>query len=352
MVLVMNRKIILITVIVLFLLVLPSFMLFSPKPVNQSGNETEVLAQDLNTPWAMDFLPNDTIIFTQRGGKVSTLDKNGVKTVGDINVIQNGESGLLGIAVDPQFAENRYVYLYYTSDSGNRVSRFVLKDKLENETVLIDNIPSAQIHNGGRIKFGPDGELYVTTGDASNGTSAQDKNSLAGKILRLNKDGSVPADNPFNNYVYSYGHRDPQGLVWNIQNGTLYESEHGNVRNDEINIITMGSNYGWPIHEGNGTFSGYVSPIRCYTEFTLAPSGIAFYKNNLYVAGLRGNQLRKVSLSDDGKTVVGEQALFTDLGRIRDVVEHNGYLYICTSNRDGRGIPKIDDDKIIRIKVD
>ena len=313
--------------------------------MNQSGNETEVLAQDLNVPWAIDFLPNDTMIFTQRAGKISILDKNGVQTVGNISVIQNGESGLLGLVVDPHFAENRYIYLYYTSENGNRVSRFILNDKLENETVLIDSIPSAQIHNGGRIKFGPDGKLYVTTGDASNGTSAQDKNSLSGKILRLNKDGSIPVDNPFNSYVYSYGHRDPQGLAWDTQNGILYESEHGNIRNDELNIITPGSNYGWPIHEGNGTFPRYVSPIRCYTEFTLAPSGISFYKNNLYVAGLRGNQLRNISLSNDGKSVIGEQALFTDFGRIRDVVEHNGYLYICTSNKDGRGIPKVGDDK-------
>jgi glucose/arabinose dehydrogenase len=298
----------------------------------------------------MDFLPNEKMIFTQRGGNVSLLDNDGVKNIGNINVTANGESGLLGVAVDPQFTQNNYIYLYYTSSSGNRVSRFILTDKLQNETILIDNIPSAAIHNGGRIKFGPDGKLYITTGDASNSTSAQDINSLSGKVLRMNKDGTVPADNPFKNYVYTYGNRDPQGLAWN-SNGILYESEHGATQNDEINILQPGVNYGWPIYQGNISASGYQAPLFAYTNFTLAPSGMAFYNDKLYIAGLRGSQLRQITLSNDGTIITGQEATFTQLGRIRDVVAHNGYIYICTSNRDGRGIPQVGDDKIIRIKV-
>ncbi len=226
-----------------------------------------------------------------------------------------------------------------------------LNDKLENETVLIDNIPSGNIHNGGRIKFGPDGKLYITTGESGNRPLAQDINSTGGKILRINKDGTSPSDNPFGNYVYSYGLRDPQGITWNPITKEMYASEHGATRYDEINIIEKGGNYGWPNYQGNESPQGYIKPLIFYTDFTLAPSGIAYYNNALYVAGLRGSQLRKISLSADGKSVNGEEELFTDLGRIREVVEHDGYLYISTSNRDGRGIPQSGDDKIIRIKI-
>lgn len=344
----MNRKLLIIPVIMILTVLI---ILIIPKPVTQTGFQSDILAENLNIPWAMDFLPNNTMIFTQRGGDVSLLDNNGVKNIGHINVTANGESGLLGVAVDPQFSKNKYIYLYYTSATGNRVSRFVLNDKLENETVILNNIPSASIHNGGRIKFGPDGQLYITTGDANNRTAAQDINSLSGKILRINKDGSVPADNPFKNYVYTYGNRDPQGLAWNPNNGILYESEHGETQNDEINILVAGGNYGWPIYQGNNKAPGYQSPFSVYTNFTLAPSGMAFYNNKLYIAGLRGSQVRQINLSENGTSITGQQAILTQLGRIRDVVVHDGYIYICTSNRDGRGIPEIGDDKIIRIKV-
>lgn len=323
----------------------------SPQPTPAEGTTT-ILAENLDVPWAMDFLPNGTMIFTERAGTVNLLENNSTIKVADINVSQQTESGLLGVAVDPNFTENRYIYLYYTHDGGvNRISRFVLDGSLENETVLLDDIPGGPIHNGGRLKFGPDGKLYATTGESGDENLAQNINSTGGKILRLNPDGTVPSDNPYGNYVYSYGHRDPQGITWNPSNGILYESEHGDTMNDEINIIVRGGNYGWPIVQGNENQSGYVSPIRVYTDFTLAPSGIAFYQDRLYVAGLRGSQLRVLNLSTDGKTVIGESVLISDLGRIRDVVEHDGYLYISTSNRDGRGSPQSGDDKIIRIKI-
>lgn len=346
----MRRNLLILGIILLVLVIVVGVYLILPSQIQDTNNQTEIMADNLEVPWAMAFLPDGGMIFTERPGRVNILDDKQVKLVANINTTANSESGLLGVAVDPEFNQNRYIYLYYTSGSFNRVSRFQLGEKLENETILIGNIPAAQIHDGGRLKFGPDGKLYITTGDASQRELAQDTNSLAGKILRMNSDGSVPSDNPFGNYVYSYGHRNPQGIAWG-PDGIMYASEHGQSSNDEINIITRGSNYGWPVIEGNQTSPGMVSPLRAFTEFTLAPSGLAYYQGNLYSAGLRGNQLRQVKLSADGQSVVGEEARFQDLGRVRDVVEYNGYLYISTSNRDGRGIPKSGDDRIVRVKI-
>ncbi len=349
----MRKWIILIVVIVVILIVAGLISLFiQPAPPSAPRGETTTLAQNLDVPWAIDFLPNGTLIFTERVGRVNLLENNGtIIKVADINVSQVTESGLLGVAVDPNFTENKYIYLYYTHDGGvKRISRFLMNGSLSNETVLLDNIPGGSIHNGGRLKFGPDGKLYATTGEGGNSNLAQDINSTGGKILRLNPDGTVPIDNPYGNYVYSYGNRDPQGIAWN-PNGILYESEHGASMNDEINIITKGGNYGWPVVQGDQNTSGYISPIMVYTNFTLAPSGIAFYQNHLYVTGLRGSQLRVLNLSSDGKSITGESILVNNIGRIRDAVVHDGFLYICTSNRDGRGFPQSGDDKIIRIKI-
>lgn len=348
----MKIKLMVIAVIpIILLVILTVFILFIPQSINETGYSSEILTQNLEVPWAIDFLPDGRMIFTERGGKVSIMEGQNVLIVGQVNVTQNSESGLLGIAVDPNFTQNNYIYVYYTFGNYNRISRFKLVgNQISNETVLLDNIPASSIHNGGRLKFGPDGKIYATTGEAGNSQLAQDLGSLGGKILRINSDGSIPEDNPFGSYVYSYGHRDPQGITWS-KNGTMYESEHGQTRNDEINIIIKGGNYGWPTYEGNETSQGYIKPLRAYTELTLAPSGIAYYQGTLYVAGLRGTQLRKLTLSNDGERIIGEKATFTQLGRVREVVEHNGYLYITTSNRDGRGVPQSGDDKIIRIKM-
>ena len=347
-----KQKVVPIILLIVFILIIFLFyQLFNQEIEDYENFELEILAKNLDTPWAIDFFPNGKIIFTERYGRVSllNLETKEIKIIGEIDVSEKGESGLLGIAIDPEFEENNFVYVYYTHENGNRVSRFTFNEqneKIESEFILLDNIPSARFHDGGRIKFGPEGKLYIATGDATDPSSAQNLNSLAGKILRMNKDGTIPEDNPFGNYIYSYGHRNSQGLVWN-ENGELFSSEHGPTRNDEINIIIKGENYGWPV-ECN-VKSEFINPIRCFSDFTLAPSGIAFYKNDLYIAGLRGTQLRRIIFDDSYETILYEEELFSELGRIREVVENKGSLYITTNNRDGRGIPKFGDDKIIRI---
>jgi len=292
------------------------------------------------------------MIITERPGRVLLFDNSELHLLTTIDVSTRAEAGLLGIAVDPEFVNNNYVYLYYTASTGNRVSRFDFLDSdepaLANEHILLGNIADAPYHDGGRIKFGPDGKLYVTTGDATQPELSQDLNSIAGKILRMNKDGSVPADNPFeDSLVYSWGHRNPQGLDWN-SDLQLFSSEHGATQHDEVNVIYSGQNYGWPDVECTDEDPSIIQPISCAIGYTLAPGGMAFYNNDLYVAGMRGNQLRRLKLDKD-YSVISEEALFTNLGRLRDVVEHKGSLYVATSNRDKRGIPNLGDDKILKI---
>lgn len=352
------KKNIFVTIIIVILIIFIAIIVFNlkNKKIDQQDFETEILIENLDTPWAIDFLPDGKMIFTERSGRVSIydFDEKEKTIIAEIPITEISESGLLGIAVDPDFEKNNYIYLYYTYQQDNsvwnRISRFIFdNNKLKDEKILLDKIPAARFHDGGRIKFGPDGKLYITTGDATNPSTAQDINSIAGKILRMNKDGTIPEDNPFGNYVYSYGHRNPQGIAWHPIMKIMFASEHGPTRNDELNIIIEGQNYGWPTECDEP--SDYINPVRCYTEFTLAPAGIAFYKNDLYIAALRGTQLRKIVFDEDYRKIIEEEELFSDLGRIRDVVEHNGYLYIATSNKDGRGIPRLNDDKIIRTKI-
>ncbi len=312
---------------------------------------TEVLVEDLNVPWAIAFFPDDSFLFTERNtGLVYHYDGQ-ARQIGTLQIAQTSESGLLGIAIDPNFEENKYVYVYYTYAGNeshlNRVSRLTYDEILKDETILIDAIPGAMYHDGGRIEFGPGNKLYITTGDALNPSFAQDLSSTAGKILRINPDGTIPEDNPYNSSVYSYGHRNPQGLAWN--NGILFAPEHGSSQNDEINIITPGTNYGWPTVQCT-SHEGYTQPIKCFSDWTLAPGGATFDdKDNLYVAGLRGAQIRKFAIKDN--QIINEEVFLENLGRIREVKYHEGHLYIATSNTDGRGIPRPGDDKILRIKV-
>lgn len=308
---------------------------------NGGGQIQRNVATDLEVPWAIDFLPDGRMIFTERQGNVKLFSDGEVTTVGRIEVADVEEAGLLGIAVDPQFDQNRNIYIYYTYDPDeiiNRISRFTLNDSLQNETILLDGIPGSYIHNGGRLKFGPDGYLYAATGDAGNPEIAGDPQTLGGKILRMVKDGSIPQDNPLGNYVWALGLRNPQGMAWS-EEGTMYASEHGPNRRDAIREIVKGTDYGWP------QTCEETPSVRCYTDFTLAPSGIAIVGDYLYAAGLRGNQLRRISLQNDT-----DEELVTDQGRLRDAVYYNGELYISTSNRDGRGTPGPEDDKIFTVE--
>ena len=306
-----------------------------------------VIASDLEVPWALVFMPDASLLFTERIGRVRFIDNRNnlsptpVATIED--VLQIGEGGLLGITIHPNFAVNHFVYLYYTyannnNQTLNRVARFKFEDNsLSQKTIIVDKIPGALFHNGGRIKFGPDGFLYITTGDSQNPSLSQDKNSLAGKILRVKDDGKPE--------VFSYGHRNPQGITWDAS-GRLFATEHGASTMDELNIINIGKNYGWPEIRGDQKRQGLETPILHSGSDTWAPAGAAYLNGSVFFAGLRGRALYEFSIiSGNIKT-----HLKGEVGRIREVVVGpDNMLYITTSNRDGRGSPSSNDDKIIRV---
>lgn len=328
----------------------------------------EVVATGLEVPWALAFAPDGRLFVTERPGRLRVIVDGRLRPtpVATLPVATSAESGLMGLALDPQFARNGYLYVMYTyrtqaGELRNRVARLTVRgDVAGDEQIVLDGIPGGVIHDGGRIAFGPDGKLYVTTGDASNGALAQDRRSLAGKILRINPDGTIPADNPFpGSPVFSYGHRNPEGIAWQPGTGTLFETEHGPVGNDEVNIIQAGQNYGWPDVSGRGGTSRSVDPILVFTP-SIAPAGAAFYEGdrlapwagNLFFATLRGQHLHRVVLGGpDQRAVIASERLFEGVyGRLRAVaVGPDGYLYVTTSNRDGRGNPAPDDDRILRI---
>ena len=315
------------------------------------------LADNLEVPWALVFLPNRSILFTERTGRVRFIDNKSnlapspIATIED--VLQIGEGGLMGIAIHPNFSKNHFVYLYYTysninNNTLNRVTRFEFENnKLQNQTTIVDAIPGASNHNGGRIKFGPDKFLYITTGDAQEPSLAQNIKSLAGKILRVTDDGKPAPGNPYGTQIYSYGHRNPQGLTWD-EDGRLWATEHGPSALDELNIIEIGKNYGWPDITGDQTATGMENPIINSGSDTWASSGSAYYNGSIFFAGLRGQALYQAVI--DGHEVTLKEHLKGELGRIREViVGPDNLLYITTSNRDGRGIADKTDDKIIRV---
>lgn len=329
--------------------------------------EIEVIAENLNVPWAIDISNDGKIYFTERSGSIRIIEDGKVNPQPLITFgapfISQGEGGLMGIALDPNFSQNHYLYVMHSYEEGskiyNRVVRLIERNnKASIDKILIDNIPGSQFHNGGRIKIGPDQKLYITTGDAQNPPLAQDVTSTAGKILRIELDGSIPSDNPFpNSPVYSLGHRNPQGLAWNSKN-ILYSSEHGQTAHDEINIIEPGANYGWPLVQGDEESTEILvqKPLIHSNEDTWAPSGIAFvnqgpWEDKLLVATLRGQQLLALSLNGNGTVVKNiESWLKDEYGRLREVVQgKDGSIYIATSNRDGRGNPDVSDDRIIRL---
>ena len=328
---------------------------------------TEIVASQLELPWDLAFAPDGRLFFTERPGRLRVMVNSAVQPepVATLPVAAEGEGGLLGLALDPDFASNGYLYLMYTywDDTGslrNRVSRLSVRgNRAGDETTILDGIPGGSIHNGGRLRFGPDRQLYITTGETAVTQLSQDLSSLGGKILRINRDGSIPEDNPFpGSPVYSYGHRNVQGLAWHPLTGRLFASEHGPAGHDELNVIEPGRNYGWPRVAGRGGESDLVDPILDVSP-SIAPSGIAFYQGNssawsgnLFMATLRGQHLRRIVLGGPDLTQVAhEEKLFENqFGRLRCVLlGPDGNLYLTTSNRDGRGSTGPDDDMIIRV---
>ena len=327
----------------------------SIREVATNEKAVETIAQGLTTPWSITFLPNGAMLVTERSGQIQRIGESG-KTYPIDGVRETSEGGLLGIAVHPQFRDNNRLYVYFTTDQGgeltNQIDQYVLSgDSLGFERTIMADIPAATNHNGGAIAFGPDGKLYATTGDAARSDLAQDTSSLAGKILRMNDDGSVPADNPYGNLTWSYGHRNPQGIAWDKQ-GRLWSVEHGpsgaDSGRDELNLIEKGANYGWPVITGDETRDGMKTPIvQSGDTETWAPAGLGYYDGSLYFAGLRGQALYRAVIS--GETVTLSRHLSETYGRLRAVTTHDGKLYVSTSNRDGRGSPAPEDDRILRI---
>jgi glucose/arabinose dehydrogenase len=318
------------------------------------SRQADVIATNLEIPWNINKQDN-TFYLSQRPGYIVKVDgADGSKTVQNLEVtkkiLHSGEGGLLGFILSPDF-DTREAIAYHTyRQDGATYNRIIVLELDQNtwkeKAVLLEGIPGGRIHNGGRIKIGPDGKLYATAGDAGNPDNAQNIRTFAGKILRMEVDGSVPNDNPFqNSYVYSYGHRNPQGLAWD-QDGKLYSSEHGQSAHDEINLIEPGKNYGWPVIEGDEQASGMVTPLYHTGDDTWAPSGIAIKNNKLYVATLRGESIKTFDLTD--KTA---GALFQNAGRMRDVLIEDNALYTITNNRDGRGTPREGDDKLFKLPL-
>jgi glucose/arabinose dehydrogenase len=363
------------TIIILLAFVL----LFISNSKAQTNLQTKTIATNLDTPWEILWGPDNFIWVTERSGKISRVNP-GTGAVSELIQIADarevGEGGLLGMVLDPDFLSNNFLYVaynYYATGNQYRekIVRFVynsLTDKADNPMILFDNISGANNHNGCRLVISPDKKLIFTTGDAQTTSNSQNLQSLNGKTLRLNLDGTIPTDNPLpGSPVWSWGHRNPQGLVYSPNGQILYSSEHGPSNDDEINIIQKGRNYGWPTVQGfcntpNETAfcrdSNVFEPIFAWTP-TLAVAGIDFYnsdlipewKNSLLVTSLKASRITQLLLNQSGTSVLNTKDFYTGtFGRLRDIcISPEGKVYVAVSNRDGRGNPINDDDKIVEI---
>jgi glucose/arabinose dehydrogenase len=326
-------------------------------PLRPSG-EPRVLETGLDAPWSVVILPSGSAFISERdsGTILERLPQGGTRTLGVLpGVVHQGESGLLGLAVQ-RLEAPPYLYAYLTTASDNRVVRMALSGVPGSYTMgapqaVVTGIPKASNHDGGRIAFGPDGMLYITTGDASDPDAAQDLASLGGKILRVRPSGVLPADNPFpGSAVYSLGHRNPQGIAWDEQ-GTMWASEFGQNTWDELNIITPGTNYGWPVVEGKGGDPRFADPVYEWATDEASPSGIAAVADTIFMAGLGGERLWTI-WSTDGQAPVSVASTFVEAyGRLRDVVRHGDRIWILTNNTDGRGSPGRDDDRLLEVDL-
>lgn len=331
---------------------------------NQTNKGIRTIAQNLDVPWAIDIAVDNRIFFTEKPGRLGMIHANGTlasEPVVNIHTEDIGEAGLLGLALHPNFTQNHLMYVYHTyAKNGGLYNKVLMltekNNKIVNSKIILDGIPASDSNNGGRIKFGPDGKLYVSTGDSETPELAQNTKSLAGKLLRLNDDGTIPDDNPIpESPVYSYGHRDIQGFAWHPITKKLYASEHGPAGNDEVNIIEPGSNYGWPIEVCNYSTSSapirFETPEYCFNP-EIAPSGLTIaasnklgYQNDILFTTLRGSHLHHIDL----ETRIQDNVL-VGYGRLSDIVEaHDGSLYVLTTNRNAIGIGNANDDHILQI---
>lgn len=349
-------------VVSIIIITSPSQPLPLPEPTtSEMGSDSvEVMATNLEKPHSIGVSENK-IFVTEKIGKIRVIENNILleEPLATLRTADVFDGGLLGIAVHPDFEKNHFLYVYYTYQEDDKLWNKVLRiteenNKLKEAITILDKIPGSQFSNGGVIKFGPDGKLYVATGSVSDSLHlSQQLDSLAGKILRINDDGSIPADNPIpNSPVFSIGHRNPQGLGWD-KNKNLYETEFGPSKNDEINIIKPGQNYGWPEQECSGV-EKFVDAVMCYDP-SIEPGGIVFYQGQkldlqdfMIMASLRGTNLYQIEINESG--LVSQKSILGGLGRIRDVsVGPDGALYLITSNTDGKGFPASTDDKLLRI---
>jgi glucose/arabinose dehydrogenase len=344
-------------------------------PQSQTNFKVETVIPNLEVVWSIVWAPDGRMIFTERPGRVRVYENGKLLpqplfTVPDVE--PKGESGLMSLALHPQFASNHWLYLSYDYNSGGQQVRVVryreTPSGLTDRKVIIEAIPAAHYHAGCRLRFGPDGKLYITTGDATDRQLAQKLDSLAGKTLRLNDDGSVPTDNPFvaqpnaRPEIWTYGNRNAQGIDFQPGTNLLWETEHGPSGfdgpggGDEVNILERGKNYGWPVIHHRDTRAGIEAPILEYTPACAPGSGMFYrgsvfpqFKGNFFFGCLRGQRIIRVTL--DGRRVVSQENLLEKkYGRIRDLAEGpDGLIYFSTSNRDGRGQPAPDDDRILRL---
>jgi glucose/arabinose dehydrogenase len=330
-------------------------------PAKGSVKVVRTVTEGLKTPWGLAPLPEGGLLVSSRDeGTITRVDeKTGRKTeLGSVpGVAPGGEGGLMGLALSPSYASDHMVYAYFTSDSDNRVVRMQYDAKrptgeqLGAPDTVFRGIPKGTNHNGGRIAFGPDKMLYVGTGETYVTELAQDKKSTGGKILRLTPEGEPAPGNPFDSPVYSYGHRNVQGLAWDGRQ-RLFASEFGQDTWDELNHIKPGGNYGWPDVEGRTDDSRYESPVDQWSTDEASPSGIAYAEGSLWMAGLRGKRLWRIPLDGTKESADPQAFLEGEHGRLRTVVSAGGgKLWLVTSETDGRGTPGRGDDKILELKV-
>ncbi len=328
-----------------------------PAPTTTTGARVVgTVAQGLAVPWGIDFLPDGSALVTERdSGRVLQVRPGGgggsVQEVGEIDqTVAEGESGLLGLAVSPSYAEDKRVFVYTSTDSDNRVLRMQFEGgRLGEPTAILTDIPRGFVHDGGQLAFGPDGNLYVATGETGERDLAQDPDTPAGKILRITQDGEPAPGNPDpNSPIWSLGHRNVQGLAFDDADN-LWASEFGQDAWDELNLIQRGINYGWPNVEGRGTDKRFRNPQVVWRTSEASPSGLAFLDGHLWLASLRGQRLWRIDVNGDRAS--SPQDFFVGTyGRMRSVaVAPDGRLWVTTSNRDGRGDPQDGDDQILLV---